>query len=40
MTRTHRVTRPPRFRRDGAALWLGLGLCFATLFVLRHADRR
>jgi hypothetical protein len=36
----HRVTASPRLRRHGGALWLGLGLCFVTLFVLRHADPR
>ena len=38
--RGHRVTASPRFRAERGALWLGFGLCFATLFVLRHADPR
>lgn len=36
----HRVTASPRFRAERGALWLGLGLCFATLLVLRRADPR
>ena len=38
--REHRVTTSPRFRAERGALWLGLGLCFATLFVLRATDPR
>ncbi len=38
--REHRVTASPRFRAERGALWLGLGLCFATLFVLRATDPR
>jgi hypothetical protein len=38
--RSHRVTASPRFRRERGALWLGLGVCLLTLFVLRHADPR
>jgi hypothetical protein len=37
---THRVTAPPRFRRRHDGLWLGLGLCFVTLLMLRHTDPR
>ncbi|GAB3730877.1 hypothetical protein GCM10028794_06650 [Silanimonas algicola] len=40
MGREHRVTASPRFRAERGALWLGLGLCFATLFVLRATDPR
>lgn len=39
MPRTHRVTSSPRFRAGHGTLWLGLGLCFATLWLLRHAER-
>jgi len=39
-TDSHRVTRAPRFHRDGGALWLGLGLCLMTLLVLHRTDRR
>jgi hypothetical protein len=38
--REHRVTASPRFRAERGALWLGLGLCFATLFMLRATDPR
>lgn len=40
MLRTHRVTASPRFRAERGALWLGIGLCFATLLVLRATDSR
>jgi hypothetical protein len=38
--RSHRITASPRFRTERGALWLGLGLCFATLWVLHRADPR
>ena len=36
---TPRITRSPRFRRDGGALWLGVGLCLMTLLVLHRNGR-
>ncbi|GIX38168.1 MAG: hypothetical protein KatS3mg127_1407 [Silanimonas sp.] len=34
----HRITRAPRLGRRDGALWLGAGLCLATLLLLRGSD--
>lgn len=35
---SHRHTRSPRLRPGRGALWLGAGLCLATLLLLRGSD--
>ncbi|WP_156890068.1 hypothetical protein [Silanimonas lenta] len=35
---SHRITRSPRLRAGRGALWLGAGLCLATLLLLRGSD--
>lgn len=35
---SHRHTRSPRLRAGRGSLWLGAGLCLATLLLLRGSD--
>ncbi|WP_334131468.1 hypothetical protein [Silanimonas lenta] len=35
---SHRITRAPRLGRRDGRLWLGAGLCLATLLLLRGSD--
>lgn len=34
----HRITRAPRLGRRDGRLWLGAGLCLATLLLLHSRD--